>query len=165
MKKLLITLVCCAIFGSLSFAQQDVAPKTDKVEVMENPNNATGPQMLFEKETIDYGVIEQESDPLRTFTFTNAGTEPLVIKYARGSCGCTVPEWPKEPILPGETDEIKVRYDTKRLGRFKKQVKLTTNISEEPIVLTIQGEVKKKAAEPAGIPQREDNMFNKSKGN
>lgn len=164
MKKLLFTLTCFAMFTAVSFAQKDVAPKVEKAAMVKGTDIA-GPQMLFEKETIDYGVIEQGSEPYRVFNFTNAGTEALVIKYAKGSCGCTVPEWPKEPILPGETNQIKVKYDTNRMGRFKKQVKLTTNISENPIVLTIQGEVKKKAAEPAGIPQREDNPFNNNKGN
>ena len=142
MKKLLITLVCCAIFGSLSFAQQDVAPKTDKVVINENPNNATGPQMLFEKETVDYGVIEQESDPLRTFTFTNAGTEPLVIKYARGSCGCTVPEWPKEPIGIGEDGIIKVKFDSKKKpGLQNKTVTLTANTFPKQTRIRIKANV------------------------
>ena len=61
------------------------------------------------------------------FTFKNTGAKPLIITGARGSCGCTVPTYPKKPILPGEEGVIEVRYDTKRLGKFRKTVRVTTN--------------------------------------
>ncbi|TNE68072.1 MAG: DUF1573 domain-containing protein, partial [Bacteroidetes bacterium] len=86
-----------------------------------------GPVMTFETTTIDYGTIDKGSEPLRKFSFTNTGNEPLIIKTAKGSCGCTVPTYPKEPIMPGETNVIEVRYDTKRVGAFTKTVTLTTN--------------------------------------
>lgn len=114
---------------------------------------------MFESETVDYGVIEQGSEPFRVFTFTNTGTEPLIITQAKGSCGCTVPTYPKEPIAPGETGEIKVRYDTNRLGKFTKRVTLTTNAPEDKTMLTIKGEVLKKAEEPEGLPVNEANPF------
>ncbi len=121
---------------------------------------ADGPVMAFETEMIDYGLIEQNSDPLRKFKFTNTGNEPLVIKHAKGSCGCTVPSYPKEPIMPGESNVIEVRYDTKRLGKFTKRVTLTTNAVDAQKVLTIKGEVKKKPAEPEGVPTNSSNLFN-----
>lgn len=117
----------------------------------------TGPQMNFDATTIDYGTIEQNSDPLRVFTFKNDGTEPLVISNAKGSCGCTVPKYPKEPILPGQEAEIEVRYDTKRIGNFSKTVTLTTNATngdsvDNPgtFVLKIKGKVN--AVEPVVAP-------------
>ena len=85
------------------------------------------PKMEFEQTTVDYGTIEQNADPLRTFTFKNTGDAPLIITGARGSCGCTVPSYPKKPIAPGETAVIEVRYDTKRVGAFRKSVRITTN--------------------------------------
>lgn len=119
-----------------------------------------GPIMAFETESIDYGVIEQGSDPFRIFKFTNTGTAPLIITNAKGSCGCTVPTYPKEPIAPGATSEIKVRYDTNRLGKFTKRVTITTNAGSEQKMLTISGEVVKKPEEPAGLPANDGNMFN-----
>ena len=116
--------------------------------------------MAFETETVDYGVIEQGADPYRVFKFTNTGNEPLIITNAKGSCGCTVPTYPKEPIAPGESGEIKVRYDTNRLGKFTKRVTLTTNAGDDKATLTIQGEVVAKQPEPEGLPANEGNMFN-----
>ncbi len=122
--------------------------------------NENGPVMVFETKTVDYGTIEQGSDPLRLFKFTNTGTEPLIIKNAKGSCGCTVPKWPKKPILPGESNEIEVRYDTKRIGKFTKRVTLTTNETNSTTTLTIKGEVKPKPAEPEAVPSGQQNFLN-----
>ncbi|MBK9017415.1 MAG: DUF1573 domain-containing protein [Saprospiraceae bacterium] len=103
---------------------------------------AQGPVMTFEVTTVDYGTIEKGADPVRHFKFTNTGNEPLIIKSAKGSCGCTVPTYPQEPIMPGESANIDVRYDTQRVGNFNKQVTLTTNETPDTHTLTIKGEVK-----------------------
>jgi hypothetical protein len=98
--------------------------------------------MTFETTTLDYGKIEKGSDRVRNFKFTNTGTEPLIIKSAKGSCGCTVPTYPKEPVMPGESANIEVNYDTNREGQFTKTVTLTTNETTDTHTLTIKGEVK-----------------------
>ena len=109
---------------------------------------ASGAMMEFESEDMDYGTITQGSEPLRVFHFTNKGTEPLTITSAKGSCGCTVPSYPKEPIAPGESGVIEVRYDTNRLGAFQKTVTLTTNETENAThILKIHGTVNAKPAE------------------
>jgi len=90
---------------------------------------------------VDYGVIEHNSDGVRRFIFKNNGTEPLIIKNAKASCGCVVPTWPREPIAAGQTYEIGVKYATNRLGKFTKTITLTTNASKKPVILTIKGEV------------------------
>lgn len=95
----------------------------------------------FENKVMDYGTVAFNSDGNREFVFKNNGTDPLIIKNARGSCGCTVPTWPKEPIMPGDSGTIKVKYTTNRVGRFTKQVTLSTNVETKPIILTIKGEV------------------------
>jgi len=156
MKKLFSVLVLC-LFAMAAFAQTNETKELKKAETEEN---VQGPQMTFEKKTIDYGVIPQESDPYRVFKFKNTGNEPLVILNAKGSCGCTVPQYTTDPIEAGAEGEIKVRYDTKRLGKFVKTVTLTTNAGDEKIILTIKGEVKKKAEEPNAVPQKENNPFN-----
>lgn len=103
---------------------------------------ATGPQISVDKEVHDYGTIEKGGDPYCFFEVTNTGTEPLVISNAKGSCGCTVPEWSREPVMPGKSTKIKVRYDTKRVGPINKSVTLTSNAANEPtMVLRIKGNV------------------------
>ncbi len=121
------------------------------VAIVAKAQKAGGPVMTFEKTEIDYGTIVQGADPLRKFKFKNTGTEPLVIKTARGSCGCTVPNYKKEPVMPGETAEVEVRYDTQRPGPFTKTVTIETNEGDQPRVLTIRGTVNEKKAEE-GVP-------------
>ena len=71
-----------------------------------------GPKIEFKEETINYGEVEKgKDDGIRVFEFTNTGDEPLLIKNAKSSCGCTVPEWPKDPIAPGAKGQIKVQYN------------------------------------------------------
>lgn len=165
MKKLLSLLVLMIGIVAFTFGQSDVktpAKKDMATKISgqkEVPATAApaekGPKMVFENETIDYGTIEQGSDPYRIFAFVNEGAEPLVISDAKGSCGCTIPTYPKEPIMPGEKAEIKVRYDTNRVGPFTKRVTLTTNEGESTRVLTIKGLVEKKGDEP-GLPENTD---------
>lgn len=97
----------------------------------------------------DYGTIAKGSEPYCEFQLTNTSKEPLVIQEAHGSCGCTVPEYPKEPIKPGQTVTIKVRYDTNRVGPFEKQVTVTFQGKDTPAVLKIHGKVE---APPSETP-------------
>lgn len=115
-----------------------------------------GPVMTFEKTEIDYGNVVQASDGVRIFKFKNTGTEPLIIKNARGSCGCTVPKWPSEPIKPGQTASIEVKYDSNRLGSFSKTVTVETNEEVGKHVLTIKGNIYEK---------KFDNVSNNNPGN
>ena len=110
-------------------------------------NAQSGAIMTFDVTTIDYGSIDKGGDPIRKFKFTNTGNEPLIIKTAKGSCGCTVPTYPKEPIMPGESNVIEVRYDTQRVGPFTKTVSLTTNETSDTHTLTIKGDVKAPATQ------------------
>jgi hypothetical protein len=105
----------------------------------------TGPQINFETTSIDYGTIENGADGQRTFSFTNTGNSDLIIKSVKSSCGCTIPKKPSGPIAPGDTNQIVVKYDTKRQGPFRKTITVTTNIEENPIVaLKIKGTVSPK---------------------
>ena len=103
-----------------------------------NPNAAN---IAFENKTIDYGKLNKDAEGEREFTFTNNGKEPLIISNCVGSCGCTVPNWPRTPIAPGATAAIKVKYDTRRVGRFQKTVTVQSNASNATEVLTIKGEI------------------------
>ncbi|MBJ59934.1 MAG: hypothetical protein CMP64_05080 [Flavobacteriales bacterium] len=108
-----------------------------------------GPKMEFKTSVMDYGLIEHNSDGNREFVLTNTGNAPLIISNAKGSCGCTVPTWPKAPIAPGESASIGVKYSTNRIGKFTKTITLTTNTEEKTKILTIKGEVKKPIEAPA----------------
>ncbi len=120
-------------------AEPVVGIEESKQEQIEEPSsNAT---IDFESKVVDYGILEHNGDGEREFVFTNNGTEPLIIKNAKGSCGCTVPTWPREPIMPGETSKIGVKYATNRVGKFTKTITLTTNVGKKPVILTIKGEV------------------------
>ncbi|HBW86240.1 MAG TPA: hypothetical protein DEF82_05720 [Crocinitomicaceae bacterium] len=103
-----------------------------------------GAKIEFSKETHDYGNIKYDGEPYCTFEFKNTGDQPLIISNAKGSCGCTVPEWPKEPIAPGAKGSIRVKYDTKRPGPINKSVTINSNavnVEGGISVLRIKGEV------------------------
>ena len=130
MKKIFYILVTL-LFTSYAFSQQDI---------IVNHNAA---KISFIQEIIDLGTFMQYDDPSSKceFIFTNDGKEPLIISKAKGSCGCTVPEWPKEPILPGETGIIKVNYDEKRVGQFNKSITITSNAENATKIIKIKGKI------------------------
>ena len=96
----------------------------------------------FKSETLDYGAIDKGSDGVRVFEFTNTGDAPLIISKVSSSCGCTIPKKPEEPILPGKTGEIQVKYDTRRVGPIRKAITVISNADTPTKVLKIKGEVK-----------------------
>lgn len=95
----------------------------------------------FKSETIDYGTIEKGSNGVRTFEFTNTGNEPLIISKVTSSCGCTIPKKPEDPILPGKTGEIEVKYDTNRVNPIRKTITVISNAETPTVALKIKGEV------------------------
>ena len=98
-------------------------------------------EIKFDENLIDYGEIEYNSDGKRTFKFTNIGEAPLVFNRISSSCGCTVPKKPEQPVKPGESGEIEVEYDTKRIGVFIKAISVSSNAVNSNVVLRIKGEV------------------------
>lgn len=137
MKKLILLSLFISGIGLKGFAQENAAPAP-------NPNAA---EITFENETHDYGTIKQGANGSYEFKFKNTGKEPLIISNAQGSCGCTVPSWPKEPILPGQGNVIKVTYDTKRVGPFTKTVTLTSNAKTPSKIINIKGVVQEEPQE------------------
>ncbi len=107
--------------------------------------------LTFETETINYGTIHQNENGNRTFTFKNTGTSPIVISRVKGSCGCTVATKPNHPIMPNETAQIGVKYDTKRVGAFSKTITITSNAVQKNRLLRIKGTVKKREATVAVV--------------
>lgn len=123
--------------SAIAISAMSVVAQTEPVSV-ENPN---APEISFDTEVIDYGNIEKGANGVREFKFTNSGKTPLIISNAKGSCGCTVPTWPKEPIKPGEDGVIRVKYDTNRPGPINKSVTITSNAKTPTKVLRIKGNV------------------------
>ena len=121
MKKLL----AIAIFVFVGFAVE--AQETAKME--------------FKSEVIDYGEINKGSDGVRVFEFTNTGNIPLVISNVTSSCGCTIPKKPEKPVLPGETGQIEVKYDTSRVGPIRKTITVYSNAEEPAKSIKIKGRV------------------------
>ena len=118
------------------------------------PAAPTGPTtvMTFDETEFDYGIVDQGEKVQHTYKFKNTGNEPLIISNAKGSCGCTVPSWPKEPIPVGGTGEIDVVFDSKgKKGKQSKRVTITANTDPTQTFLTIKGEVN--APEGTATPQ------------
>ena len=121
--------------SSLDAAVDPMATKSDK------PAGPTT-SVAFEESSHDFGQIMQNTENKKIFTFTNTGSEPLIIENAKGSCGCTVPKYPKEPIAPGATGEIEVVYKPgKQKNKQTKNVTITANTEPSKTVLTISADV------------------------
>lgn len=103
--------------------------------------NLNAAEISFETELHDYGTIKQGAEGTYDFKFTNTGNESLIISNAKGSCGCTVPTYPKEPIKKGQSSVIKVHYDTNRIGAFSKTVTITSNAKTASKIISIKGNV------------------------
>ncbi|MHB8136100.1 MAG: DUF1573 domain-containing protein, partial [Anaerolineaceae bacterium] len=120
---------------------------------IEKPTSATTPQanqtvpakteesIVFEKIVHDYGTIAQGADGNCEFKFTNTAKTPLILSNVKASCGCTVPEWPKEPIAPGKSSSIKVKYNTATVGAFNKSITVSSNALNGTVMLQIKGNV------------------------
>jgi len=118
-----------------------------KAQVEEtSPNEVVnGPIISIDKNIHDYGTIENGADGSCVFVVTNTGNSPLIISDCKKTCGCTVPTWPREPIAPGASAEINVKYDTKRTGTINKSVTIISNATNAPSkVVRIKGTIKSK---------------------
>ncbi len=98
-------------------------------------------EIKFDTTVHDYGKIKKGSDGHCVFKYKNVGTDVLFITRVAKSCGCTVPEYSREPLMPGQSAEIKVGYDTKIVGKFNKKITVFSNAINNSVILTIKGEV------------------------
>ncbi len=134
---LLMTTMCISFAALTASAQEKAAPK----------KKSKAPVIQFDKTTHDYGNIMQGDNGECEFKFKNTGKEPLILTNVYSSCGCTVPVWPTEPIMPGKTAVIKVKYNTTRLGTINKKVTVVSNAENGTIELFIKGNVSAKPEE------------------
>ena len=141
MKKLVFLIGVLVMMAGVAMAQEE--------KVSEN-----GPEIEFEKLVHDYGEVPYNGNGECEFRFTNTGNEPLILQKPKSSCGCTVPTWPKEPILPGESEVIKVTYKTTKVGAINKTITVTSNAkTNATVVLRIKGTVLPQPTEM--VPEKE----------
>ena len=132
MKKIVLFLtLICSVF--LLNAQETSPVKVDSTQMA---------KIVFEKTVHDYGTLAKGGDGTSVFKFTNKGKVPLQLANVKASCGCTTPSWSKEPIAPGKTGEITVKYNTNIAGSFTKSITVTSNATTPNVYLQIKGEVK-----------------------
>lgn len=97
-------------------------------------------EIEVDKDVINYGKIANGSNGVREFVITNSGDKPLIINNVLTSCGCTTPSVPKKPIMPGQSEKLKIEYDTKRIGSFSKSITILSNAQEKArMVVSIKG--------------------------
>ena len=109
--------------------------------LIHSQDGSEGAKIKFDTKVYNYGTIYQKGDGNCQFKFTNTGDQPLSLTAVRSSCGCTVPKWPRKPIMPGDTAKIKVTYDTRRLGPINKQITVRSNAKNGTMILRIKGKV------------------------
>jgi len=126
-----IIIIASILFFNLNINAQEIKKNT-------NPN---APILKFDKMEYDYGSIYQNSNGEIGFAYTNTGKEPLIFARVKSSCGCTIPKWSRLPLMPGQTDTLRIFYDTKRLGAFHKSITISSNASAPKMVIRIKGKV------------------------
>lgn len=149
MKKIVLGLflIFAASYSSYS---QDAKAAEDK-------NKA---EITFVEDEFNFGTAKQNDMVNHEFSFTNTGNEPLVITEAHGSCGCTVPQWPKQPIKKGEKGVIKVTFNTAgKMGLQDKTVTITSNAKSNPKILHVKGTVLSKEEAESNTPFKKDNSL------
>lgn len=157
MKKL-FSLSVFLLFASFAFAQNTTTVTTTATQEAVKQIDPNASVMTVENETIDYGDLEVgKDDGVRVFKFKNTGKSPLKLVDVKSSCGCTVPSYSKEDIMPGEKGEITVKYNM-HPGRFSKSITVTTNGNPEKVILRIKGNIIDPNA-PAPI-QQQKSMLN-----
>lgn len=161
MKKVLFSACMIALTFGAAMAQTKPAGETKPTTApattpAPNPN---APKIKFAVESHDFGTVVEGPQVTYDFKFKNEGKEPLVLNNVRASCGCTVPTWPKEPILPGKESVISATFNTQgRPGSFSKTITVESNASEPSKVVTIRGEVIK-PEEDKSIPLAKPSMI------
>ncbi len=121
--------------------KEDARRKASQVNI--NANNPNAPVITFETLEHDFGTMKQGGNGTFDFVFKNDGKEPLILSNVRSTCGCTIPTWPKHPIMPGESEKIRVKYDTKRIGPFHKAVHIYSNAKKSTVTLKIKGVIER----------------------
>jgi hypothetical protein len=139
MKIVFVALLCLAVSAGVNAQDKKDAPAPGAAQ---QPDPNAG-KFRFEEDTHDFGEIMEGPSAECDFEFRNVGKTPIIITQAKGSCGCTVPKWPTEPILPKHKGKIHVTFNTQgRVGPINKDIIITSNAQQNPMKLHITGYVK-----------------------
>lgn len=148
MKKVVLALafvISASVLISCGKSNATSKVKKENIENAEKRDNEISqgaPTISFDKETHDFGTVKEGEIVKTTFVVTNTGKTDLIITHAQASCGCTVPEWPKEAIKPGDTGNIEVSFNTSgRVNKQSKSITLTTNTEKGREIIKISGMV------------------------
>ncbi|WP_299986352.1 DUF1573 domain-containing protein [uncultured Pontibacter sp.] len=145
MKKLILSFAMAALVAGGAVAQQGPAKQTAAPQAQAK----SGPAITFEATEHNFGDIAQGDVVEHTFTFTNTGTQPVVIDRVDVTCGCTSPAWTKEAVMPGKTGFVKAKYNSAgRMGQQKKAITIHSNTGE-PTYVYIVANIKEKPASAA----------------
>jgi len=128
------------LIASFSFSQENVAKKQDPA-ASQNENVEKRSSLVFDKLVHDFGVMQKGGDASCVFTFKNVTKQPVTLTNVRTSCGCTAADWPREPIAKKKKGSIKVKYDSNRIGKFSKTIKVYIDGNANPIQLEIRGTI------------------------
>lgn len=142
MKNFIALFICTFLVGS-TFAIYKTSPPVSE-EVAKKVVLKDNLQFIqWDKTTHEFGTIEYNIPAITNFVLTNKHNEPLVLERVKGSCGCTVADYDRNPIAPGESTTIKVTFNAKQDGQFNKKIMVQTNFGEEPAILNVIGNVNK----------------------
>lgn len=158
MKKLLTLTALLITFASVSFAQNLVTPATPDAVIADNPN---APEFQWMEETHDFGTIPQGIPVSNKFEFVNTGKEPLIVSNVQKTCGCTVTDWTKEPIAPGQKGFVMAQFNAAKEGPFTKAITVQSNAKTPSVKLYFKGTVQK--SENTGSVPEQQTIFNSNK--
>ena len=145
MKRMFISLLCVTICGVAAHAQTNNSPGSAIIASAPDPDAG---KFEFKEDSHNFGEVPEGPLAECDFIFKNTGKKPILITEAHGTCGCTVPEWPHQPIKPGDAGLIHIKYTTMgRKGEIMKDVIITSNAQQSPMILHIRGWVKPKPKE------------------
>lgn len=149
MKKTILSIVILFCFASMSIAQHNHNETQQQTVTPAPAPNPNAPEITFEETSHDFATLQKGDECSHEFKFKNTGKEPLILANCQASCGCTTPSCPKEPIAPGASGIVKVKYDSNRVGVFTKTVTVTSNAKNSSVTLSIKGKVEGPAQEEA----------------
>ena len=157
MKKLFYTLPLIMLIASASFAQTSVSPSSGSTTATPVINPDAG-EFQWAEETHDFGTIPQGVPVKNKFLFTNTGKSPIIISNFQKTCGCTVTDWTKEPIMPGQQGFVMAEFNAAKEGPFTKAITVQSDSKTPSVKLYFKGTVLK--SEQAGSVPEQNNIFN-----
>lgn len=159
MKKLFSALLIASI-ATVSFAQTSTSPVTGGSETQPAPPvvNPNAGEFQWAEETHDFGTIPQGVPVEHKFEFTNTGKEPIIISNVQKTCGCTVTDWTKEPVMPGQKGYVSAQFNAAKEGPFTKAITVQSDAKTTSVKLYFKGTVQK-SEQTGGVPEQQT-IFN-----